>query len=444
MPRHFVAAVFRGIRFVLPGLVALTLSGPAHGKPRVAELTWNPSEFDFGEVSVGGASPKTFVLRNTAGKSSGEISISLSGSAAFQLTDDRCTGIALNKDKTCSVTVEYAPSTTTGDNGTLLATSPKSSASVTLSGVGGAVPTPNLVLSPGTLGEPTPDGVKRYTFAFGSVIGGTIATETFTISNTGTLTSESLALSIDPSQFMLDNDQCTTVPLAPGGSCTFDITYTAPAGCVDGTLYQATLQVDGATDGETVGYIDLLTEGECKPETCNVREQCVVFVTSTFQSGRLEGQSGAVGLAGADEICQARAAAGSLPGTYKAWLSDNTTDAKDRMTQAVVPYVDTAGFTVAASFAALLAGPLENPIQHDEHMQLTQEFLAWTGTAADGTRAPGSIGQGWCRDWTFGNIEIPPTERAVEGDPNATGPDWSMHDDENPCGLERHLYCFEQ
>jgi hypothetical protein len=54
----------------------------------------------------------------------------------------------------------------------------------------------------------------------------------------------------------------------------------------------------------------------------------IVFVTSTRHSPKFGG------LAGADAICAARATAGGLAGTYKAWLSTSTVNAKDRLVPA--------------------------------------------------------------------------------------------------------------
>jgi len=55
-----------------------------------------------------------------------------------------------------------------------------------------------------------------------------------------------------------------------------------------------------------------------------------VFVTSIQNTGRLAGWPGAngrVGLAAADSVCQTRAVAANLDGTFVAWLSDDTHDA---------------------------------------------------------------------------------------------------------------------
>src|SRR5690606_988458 len=52
----------------------------------------------------------------------------------------------------------------------------------------------------------------------------------------------------------------------------------------------------------------------------------IVFVTSTQHVAQDLG-----GLEGADRICADRAAAAGLPGTYVAWLSTRTVDARDRL-----------------------------------------------------------------------------------------------------------------
>src|SRR5438046_556790 len=54
----------------------------------------------------------------------------------------------------------------------------------------------------------------------------------------------------------------------------------------------------------------------------------VAFVTSTTQTGNLGG------LAGADAICQSRAANAALSGTYRAYLSTSVTDALSRIDRA--------------------------------------------------------------------------------------------------------------
>ncbi len=154
-----------------------------------------------------------------------------------------------------------------------------------------------------------------------------------------------------------------------------------------------------------------------------------VFVTSTLQDGNLGG------LAGADGICAARALAASptLIGSYKAWLSDSSTNAKDRINNANFYLVD--GTTlVANSIADLTDGTLAHAIDHDESdVLIGSNPDVWTGTKADGTKAILN-----CTNWSVNT--------AVSG---ATGREafatsiWTEDSTINCAGFLR-LYCIEQ
>ena len=96
-------------------------------------------------------------------------------------------------------------------------------------------------------------------------------------------------------------------------------------------------------------------------DACSEVSFCTVFTTSTFHQGNLNG------LAGADAICNARAAEASLPGIYMAWLADQTGSPSTRFVQSTVPYVLTDGATVANSYNALVTdGTLLHAIDRDE------------------------------------------------------------------------------
>jgi hypothetical protein len=124
-----------------------------------------------------------------------------------------------------------------------------------------------------------------------------------------------------------------------------------------------------------------------------------VFVTSTTYDGNLGG------LAGADAKCQARASAASLPGTYKAWLSDSTVSAGDRMTHSTGAYKLKNGTVVATNWTDLTDGSLASPISHDEFGNPAGEYpfqnittTAFTATFANGNA---NLSNGFhCNDWT--------------------------------------------
>ncbi|NJN84235.1 MAG: DUF1015 family protein, partial [Caldilineaceae bacterium] len=72
------------------------------------------------------------------------------------------------------------------------------------------------------------------------------------------------------------------------------------------------------------------------------------------------------GLSGADALCQARASAAGLPGTYRAWLADSTGSPSTRFNRSTVPYVLTNNTVVANSWADLTDGSLASPINRTE------------------------------------------------------------------------------
>src|SRR5512146_1022949 len=88
------------IAVVIVGLLTAA-SAQAAKTPGVA---WSPSgSSGFGTLDAadGGNSSQTFTLRNTDGKPTGTLSISLTGSSAFSKTADTCTGIKLSSKRTC-------------------------------------------------------------------------------------------------------------------------------------------------------------------------------------------------------------------------------------------------------------------------------------------------------------------------------------------------------
>ncbi len=162
-----------------------------------------------------------------------------------------------------------------------------------------------------------------------------------------------------------------------------------------------------------------------------------VFVSSKEYTGGM-----LMGLFGADQLCRGHAAMAGLPDPvkYMAWLSDSQTNVRDRMFHGRGRYVLVNGLVVAQSWDALLAGPLENPINVNELSQ-TYDYGAWTGTNPDGTTAAGA---NHCIDWTMNG----PDNDAFVGSAIAIDSEWTFSqlkfDSPGGCGLEFALYCFEQ
>jgi hypothetical protein len=85
----------------------------------------------------------------------------------------------------------------------------------------------DLNVSPGTYVAGTTEP-ERWRFNFGAVP----RARTFKVTNSGGSVSDTLLASgATHPNFTLHSDDCTNRVLAPGGQCTFAITYSAPASC---------------------------------------------------------------------------------------------------------------------------------------------------------------------------------------------------------------------
>jgi len=150
------------------------------------------------------------------------------------------------------------------------------------------------------------------------------------------------------------------------------------------------------------------------------------------------------GVVGANGLCSTYAAAASLPGVFKAWVSDTSTTPSTTFTQSAVPYKTTTGMVVAANWNALMNMPLTTPIQWDETGALVPggpQGQVWTGTliaAADGGGNATVLGQPNCNNWT----SLAPQALVGEADrPDVPG--WFALGVQG-CDVQHHLYCFQQ
>jgi hypothetical protein len=156
-----------------------------------------------------------------------------------------------------------------------------------------------------------------------------------------------------------------------------------------------------------------------------------VFVTSTVHDGDLNEELPAGGLAGGDAICQARADAVPLGGTWTAWLSAPGISAASRITSSAYVLVDKHTL-VATSLSDLTDGTIQHPLFQDEWGAFQYHYV-WTGTAPTGTATANT-----CNSWTT-NLN------SVSGDNGLSfenGNKWTR-EFPNTCNLMRHLYCFE-
>jgi rhamnose transport system substrate-binding protein len=121
---------------------------------------------------------------------------------------------------------------------------------------------PDLTLSPGTFtGTLMNDPAKQYSYDVGRVAH---ATQTFTVSNDTPGTSGRLGVTGGDANFVLENDTCSGATLAPNGTCTFAVAYTAPPGCTSGgPVGPAAVAVLGGDPSLPHDDIDLSVGGHC-------------------------------------------------------------------------------------------------------------------------------------------------------------------------------------
>jgi hypothetical protein len=219
----------------------------AHAAPTPASLAWSPTTssgtFDYGTLAADTAKSVTFTLTNAGGKATGSLRITLSGSAAFTITQKSCTGRSLGPNKSCTVPVAYAPkSSGQSESATLTASGKSASSSLTLTGTTGVGGTPNLTLSPG-FSSGSYEGTNIYLYVFGQVAS---ATQTFTVTNSGTGSSDPLGMQCCfANGLSLSNDMCSGQTLAPNGVCTFEMSWMAPFGCTSGEIVNGGANVIG-------------------------------------------------------------------------------------------------------------------------------------------------------------------------------------------------------
>jgi hypothetical protein len=215
-----------------------------------------------------------------------------------------------------------------------------------------------------------------------------------------------------------DGNACTVADSCESGTCTGMPTCTSAPANADPTC---------RSDG-TCGFT-------CRPGYVAMGSNCVaepkvIFVSSMSYAGNLGG------LAGADAKCQLLATAAGVSGAFKAWLSDATHDARDRLFHAPGPYLAVNSVVIAANWNELVSGVLETAAYYDENGFIGAAGYAWTGTAADGTES----GHGTdCQNWTS-------SASSVSGDTGLTmnsGPMWTSAQTAT-CNKLEHLYCLEQ
>lgn len=175
-------------------------------------------------------------------------------------------------------------------------------------------------------------------------------------------------------------------------------------------------------------------QNRCLPgAACGAGGPCTVFVTAASYQGDLGG------LLGADAKCQTAANGAALTGTFKAWLSDDTSSPATRFYQSPGPYRLVNGTVIAMSWTDLTDGTLLAPIAVDQTgtVSAVPETRAWTNTLSDGTK--GGVLDESCTNWTSLSDSID----GDEGQPVSVTGNWTDFAS-GLCSNSFRLYCFQQ
>jgi hypothetical protein len=186
--------------------------------------TASPTTVAFGAVRLGkSASPQTVTLTNDGNTTIHVTSAALTGSSAFSLAADTCSGATLSLGTACTVQVGFAPAALGALSGTLTFTDDASSPTQTATLSGSGVQ-PAVSLSPSSL-------------AFGNQLVGTrSASRPVVVTNSGTDTLNVGAASAG-APFVIVADGCSNTAVAARASCTIQVAFAPTAtGAAGGTL----------------------------------------------------------------------------------------------------------------------------------------------------------------------------------------------------------------
>jgi len=150
-----------------------------------------------------------------------------------------------------------------------------------------------------------------------------------------------------------------------------------------------------------------------------------IFITSTTNNGNLKGSS-SNGINGADAKCATQATAGSLPGSYKAWVASGAgTNPSSTFSQASASYrLHDASYTkVANNWTGLVSGTLLHTID------------VWSNASSAGAR----VGSTNCTNWTSSSSGV----NGRVGSSSATNTSWA-NSNQAACNGTKQLYCVQQ
>jgi hypothetical protein len=188
---------------------ALVIGMTGTGTPvGVGQLNANPTTLNFGSAAAGSSGTQNITLKNT-GAVAVHISSAVAEGSGFSVSG-WSSPVTLNVSETAVLSVKFAPTGPGNASGSLKVTSDAPGSPLTI-GLSGAATQAGLSLSPAT-------------FNFGSVVGGQIKSQNFTLSNTGTAPLTITQVSAPGSGYSASGLTAPTT-IAVGKSATFSVLF---------------------------------------------------------------------------------------------------------------------------------------------------------------------------------------------------------------------------
>jgi hypothetical protein len=163
-----------------------------------------------------------------------------------------------------------------------------------------------------------------------------------------------------------------------------------------------------------------------QPSSSNVKR---VFITAATYTGDLGGVDGA------DAKCNTSAAGALIGGAWRAWISDSTHDAIDRITDVGPWYLIDGKSKVFNNKANIQTVPLQSVSMTEQGTSFSFSSslsqTSWAGTHAGTKKAP------FCSDWTDGTASNLASGACI-------GMNFESVEENTYCTSEAHLICFEQ
>ena len=243
---------------------------------------------------------------------------------------------------------------------------------------------------------------------------------------------------VEPSVGPNDSDQDFLQNILGNNDANNDFSSSLVASNNDGSLVERMEYV--------INYLD--SRRKADGASCSFSNECVnnclsgvcsssklVFITSASGNGKFStwNDTDLDGRAGANEICNVIASTTGLHGTFAAWVSTDSTDAKDYITSQA--YYNLNGTKVVDSLADLIDGSLDAAIDRDENNVSVPTDDVWTSTLSNGTRTTGDT----CSDWSS-QASSPAIGKS--GKPSEVDSSWTMYSN-RACDTVHRLYCFE-